>query len=275
MHAQKEGDMKNNSALWDGLWANAQGKIKNLVYSVHEEEHNSVWPQIKASLIKQFGSIAGLEVIEVGAGSGTYGAILARHGAKVTVLDYSANALQVSRELYESLGIEATFILADALAIGDDLKAKYDVSMSFGLAEHFADGQRLQIIRSHFDLIKPSGMTLISVPNLECWPYRFWKFQRTIRGKWDFGLELPYDQREFVDISKAIAVDKYSFIGSSFWDSFLFVLPLKRWRNSFVKRFQKHKWQNIEALRQKSPGVFDSRYGYALIYVAIRPAPTA
>lgn len=263
--------MENSSLLWDTLWTNSQGKIKSLIYSVHEEEHGSVWPQIKASLEKNFGSIAGLQVIEVGAGSGTYGAILARHGATVTVLDYSENALQVSKDLYENLGIKATFILADALAIDKELKGKYDVSMSFGLAEHFADKQRIQIIRSHFDLLKPDGMTLISVPNQECWPYRFWKYQRTVRGKWNFGLELPYDQKEFSEISKTIQVENYHFIGSSFWDSFFFVLPFRRWKNSFVKRFQKNKWQNINTLRQKSPGHFDSRYGYALIYVAIKP----
>lgn len=244
--------------------------MRRLIYSVHEEEHGSVWAQIKASLEQNFGSISGLNVIEVGAGSGTYGAIFARHGAKVTVLDYSENALQTSRELYLSLGIDATFILADALSLNEDLKGKYDVSMSFGLAEHFSDQQRLQIIRSHFELLKPNGMTFISVPNLACWPYRLWKYRRTVTGKWNFGMEIPYSRKELSEISKALQVENYSFFGSSFWASFNFVLPFRRWKNSYIKRFQKHKWLNIETLKQKSPGLLDSHLGYALIYVAAK-----
>jgi ubiquinone/menaquinone biosynthesis C-methylase UbiE len=217
-----------------------------------------------------FDSISGLNVIEVGAGSGTYGAIFARHGAKVTVLDYSENALQISKELYESLGIDATFILADALSISGELRGKYDVSMSFGLAEHFSDQQRLQIIKSHFELLKPKGMTFISVPNLACWPYRLWKYRRTVAGNWNFGMEIPYGRKEFSEISNALRVKDYRFIGSSFWASFNYILPFLRWRDSYIKRFQKHKWLNIEMLKQKSPGLLDSHFGYALIYVAAK-----
>jgi len=262
--------MDNNSALWDSLWKNSSGKMRHLIYSVHEEEHGPVWVQIKAALEQKFDSISGLNVIEVGAGSGTYGAIFARQGAKVTVLDYSENALQISKDLYESLGIDATFVLADALSISDDLKGKYDVSMSFGLAEHFSDQQRLQIIRSHFELLKPNGMTFISVPNLACWPYRLWKYRRTVTGKWNFGMEIPYGRKELSEISKTLRVKDYSFFGSSFWASFNFVLPFRRWRNSYVKRFQKHKWLNIETLKQKTPGLLDSHFGYALIYAAVK-----
>jgi 2-polyprenyl-3-methyl-5-hydroxy-6-metoxy-1,4-benzoquinol methylase len=263
--------MANNSALWDSLWKNSSEKMKHLIYSVHEEEHSSIWAQMKESLEQNFDSISGLNVIEIGAGSGTFGAVFARQGAKVTILDYSENALQISKDLYESLGIDATFILADALSINEDLKGKYDVSISIGLAEHFSDQQRLQIIKSHFELLKPNGMTFISVPNLACWPYRLWKYRRTVTGKWHFGMEIPYNRKEFSEISKALRVNDYRFLGSSFWDSFYFVLPFRRWRNSFVKRFQKHKWQNIETLKQKKPGLLDSHFGYALIYAAVKP----
>lgn len=262
--------MVNNSALWDSLWKNSSGKMRQLIYSVHEEENGSVWAQIRISLEQNFDSISGLNVIEIGAGSGTFGALFARQGAKVTVLDYSENALQISKDLYGSLGIDATFVLADALSINEDLKGKYDVSMSFGLAEHFSDQQRLQIIRSHFELLKPSGMTFISVPNLACWPYRLWKYRRMATGKWNYGLEIPYDRKEFSEISKTLRVKNYSFIGSSFLASFNFVLPFRRWRNSYVKKFQKYKYLNIEALKQKTPGFLDSYFGYALIYIAIK-----
>lgn len=262
--------MDNSSALWDSLWKNSTGKMKHLIYSVHEDEHGSIWAQIKASLEQHFGSISGLNVIEIGAGSGIYGAIFARQGAKVTILDYSETALQISKDLYKSLGINATFLLADALSLSEDLKGKYDVSISIGLAEHFSDQQRAQIIGSHIELLKPNGMTFISVPNLACWPYRLWKFRRTITGKWHFGMEIPYDRTEFVEISKNLDVEDIGFFGSSFWASFNFLLPFHRWRNSFVKRFQKHKWENIENLKQQSPGLLDSRLGYALIYTAVK-----
>jgi 2-polyprenyl-3-methyl-5-hydroxy-6-metoxy-1,4-benzoquinol methylase len=266
----EERDMNNSSALWDALWQKSSGNLKQMIYSVHEEEHGPVWAQIKAALEQNFGSISGLNVIEVGAGSGTYGAIFARQGARVTVLDYSENALQISKDLYASLGIAAAFILADALSIGEDLKGKYDVSMSFGLAEHFSDQQRLQIIRSHFELLKPNGMTFISVPNSACWPYRLWKYRKTVAGTWNFGMEIPYGREELAEISKALGVKRYSFFGSSFWASFDFVLPIQRWKNSYTKRFQKNRWLNIKTLKQKTPGLLDSYFGYALVYAAVK-----
>ena len=260
--------MSNDAALWDSLWKDSPGRIRQMVYSVHEEERGPVWLQMHAFLRQHLGAVAGLRVVEVGAGSGTYGAVFARHGAQVTVLDYSEKALEAARSLYASLGVDADFVLADALSLGEHLKGRFDVSMSFGLAEHFTDEERTRIVAAHFDLLRQGGVTFISVPNRHCWPYRLWKWRRTVSGTWNFGLELPYDRRELAAISRTLGVDRFSFFGSSFWGSLNFVLPLKRWRNSFVKRLRKDRWLNVDTIRQKTPGVLDAYLGYALVYAA-------
>ena len=59
-------------------------------------------------------------------------------GANVTLLDYSETALEKAKLLFSNFNCKAQFIKADAFNIPPNLLNKFDVSMSFGLAEHFA-----------------------------------------------------------------------------------------------------------------------------------------
>jgi cyclopropane fatty-acyl-phospholipid synthase-like methyltransferase len=172
---------------------------------------------MRQQLVGHFGSIKGLKVIEIGAGAGTYSAIMAKEGAEVTVLDYSAKSLERSREFFSRMGLEAEYVQADALALPSSALSAYDVSMSFGLAEHFTGENRLQVIRAHFSLIEEHGLTFISVPNKYNFPYRLYKFLAEAKGSW-LVEEYPFSRAELRNVCRQIGVKEYSFFGDSlFW----------------------------------------------------------
>ena len=258
---------KNSSELWDGIWGSTPLQLREILYTIEREKKDSIWPQIKKTVLDHYGSFQDLQVLELGAGAGTFAALMAGEGARVTILDYSANAISRSRDFFNSLGIEAAFIRVNALTVAETLSEKYDITMSFGLAEHFQGQERIQIIQSHFQGLNGGGMTFISVPNSLCLPYRFWKMKRELQGRWAYGEEYPFSRREFKKICAGLNITDYSFTGSSSLASLEYILPLTSWRNSLLKRLRPDSWDPLDATRipQRKTRFFDQFFGYALI----------
>lgn len=261
---------KNSPQLWDKIWGESTLQQKEILYTIAREKNNTIWQQIKQAVLARHGTFDRLRVIELGAGAGTFAVLMAEEGARVTILDYSINAIARSQTFFNSLGIEAEFIQADALTVESTLNKKYDISMSFGLAEHFQDAERLQIIQSHFDLLDSRGSTFISVPNSYCLPYRFWKKKRELQGKWAYGEEYPFSRQEFRKICTTLKVQNYSFLGSSFPASLNYILPFSSWRNSLLKRIAPTTYDplNTAGIRQQKKKFLDQYLGYALILSA-------
>ncbi len=256
----------NTSKQWEALWENATDRLRELIYAVAVEENSAVWQSVSTAL-KDSDIALGpdTKVIEIGAGAGTYSAIFAKQGAPVTVLDYSPKALETSAALFDSLKLEVETIEADALALPENLTGQFNVVMSFGLAEHFYGGNRVKILKSHFDLLKPGGLCVISVPNANCWPYRFWKWRREVFGKWEFGLEEPFSRKEFIKLCKELNQEPLGFSGSPFWSSFNFLLPFARWKKSIQKKKLGDAYFDPERVTMQSSGSLDVHYGYALV----------
>jgi len=194
----------NTAEQWGRLWRDAPSRLKELRFGVEKAEKSLIWSSIRESLGET--DISSLSTIEIGAGAGTISAAFARNGARVTVLDYSKEALDVNAALFESFGLKQESLLADALNLPASLLGGFDVAMSFGLAEHFEADDRTRIIKAHFDLLRPGGLAVITVPNRHCWPYRMWKARRELTGKWHFGMEIPYSRAEISRICLEIGV---------------------------------------------------------------------
>ena len=248
---------KNTPELWDNLWKRtAKGEdTKNL----QREELSIRWQRIEKIIKAKFGSFSNLNVIEIGAGSGTNSILFAKRGAKVTILDYSKKAIERSKEFFKRNNCQAEFILADALKLPEKLKGKYDISMSFGLAEHFTGKQRKDIIESHLSLLNKNGLAIISVPNKMNLPYRIHKFVMRTLGFWKFGEEYPYTRREFIRIGKLLNIKNIRFMGDSLINSFRFINP---WL--LIRRKLK-----IKPKIKKEKGTFlDSYLSYSLVFLA-------
>ncbi len=129
---------ENTAELWDNVW-DKPSTVEKLLYTVAKEERLIRWQRMEAMIRERFGTFEGLSVIEIGAGRGTNAALMAQRGAQVTVLDDSDSALERAKRLFDALALDVELVNDDALDLPDSLRDRFDVSMSFGLAEHFLD----------------------------------------------------------------------------------------------------------------------------------------
>ncbi len=211
-------------------------------------------------ILDKFKNFNKLKIIEIGSGIGTNSVLMAKRGADITVLDYSEKALLRSNEFFRRNGLNVEFIYEDALKLPKSLYGQFDISMSFGLAEHFKGKQRLLIVRSHFDVLKNGGIAFISVPNALNIPYRLYKFVTEILGIWPYGEEYPYTRKEFIDICRKLNIEEHFFIGDSIFRSFNFINPLKFFRSSNFK----------SDINVEKGTYLDEYVGYALVLCAIK-----
>lgn len=219
-------EKENTPKLWNDLWKDIPS-IQADIDRLKKEDNSIRYQRIKKILLREFGSFQNLKVIEIGSGFGTYAALMAEEGAEVTILDYSDIAIERARNFFKRNKISAEFIKQDALSLSTELLNKYDISMSFGLAEHFRNSDRIKINKVHFDLLKEGGIALISVPNKHNLPYRMSKFLAEHTQRWKYGEEYPYSRKEFRNICQEIGINEYSFIGDSFVSSLNFLKPFR------------------------------------------------
>jgi len=185
-------------SVWNKIWKNYD--FDTYIVSTEVLKTTPSYKRIKRIILDRFGSFKGLRIIEIGAGSGKHSFLFGMEGAKVVIFDYSEESIKFTQRIFKKFGIDAEFILGDALKIEQYVETnKYDISMSFGLAEHFKGEDREKIVHSHFYPLKKGGITIISVPNSWCFPYRVYKFLAEITGKWDVGEEYPFSKKELIN----------------------------------------------------------------------------
>jgi 2-polyprenyl-3-methyl-5-hydroxy-6-metoxy-1,4-benzoquinol methylase len=251
---------RNISQLWDDVWRTTTS-IEEDIFTLVKEENSVRWQRIEKIVLREFGNFHGLQVIEIGAGAGTNAALMAKRGANVALLDYSESALKRARNFFKRNGLSAQFIKQDALSISNDLFEKYDVSMSFGLAEHFNGIERTKIIKTHFNILRKGGITFIAVPNKYNLPYRIFKFLAEYTGRWRVGEEYPFSRGELKNLCQKIGNIEYSFFGDSLFSSFDFINPFKILKKVYGARNELSSSQ----IRREKGTFLDSYLSYSLV----------
>jgi 2-polyprenyl-3-methyl-5-hydroxy-6-metoxy-1,4-benzoquinol methylase len=186
------------AADWEGLW---QG-LDDDEGEVTAELAGLRWRVQRQLAEERFGSLEGLRVIEIGAGRSTNALLYAMHGARATVLDFSPTALERSRQRFEGRGLEVETVEADAFDLPNELRGRFDVSMSFGLCEHFLGERRQAIVGAHIELLRPGGLAIVNVPNRYSPFYRAWMGIAKRRGTWTLGTEVPFSARELTELAR-------------------------------------------------------------------------
>jgi 2-polyprenyl-3-methyl-5-hydroxy-6-metoxy-1,4-benzoquinol methylase len=93
-------------------------------------------------VLRRLGSVAGLRVAEIGCGRGDFAIHLARQGAQVTALDFSAEAIEVARERAKIAGVAVEFLVGDA----QDTRlpsGAFDLVISCECLEHVPEPRRM------------------------------------------------------------------------------------------------------------------------------------
>ena len=206
------------TAAWERAWRHEPSLEKDAAH-LKRETRSPRFTLFVDRLEQTFGSIAGIKTIELGSGRGDLSALLARLGAHVTLLDTCHTVLDQARARFARLGLTADYILGDLLGNLGQLHGQYDVSLSAGVIEHFTGDDRTRAIAAHRAVLAPGGMTMISVPNALCPPYRVWKAYLEFRGWWPYGPEMPFAHGELRRRAHKVGFLLPETHGVTFWQS--------------------------------------------------------
>lgn len=256
---------QNTPELWDEVWSEDVGAERDL-YALALERASVRWQRIAERAERRPGGISGARVVEIGAGAGTASALFAEAGASVTVLDYSRRALERARAFYANNGLAADFVMADALDLPGAVRGTFDISVSFGLAEHFRGEARRAIIGAHFDVLAPGGETFVSVPNRFCVPYRLYKTAAELTGHWKVGEEYPFSRSELLRLAREAGGTDAEVFGESALGSVHF-LDLGRIARRLSGRPDR---LDLSRVRPQRATPLDATLAYALILHARR-----
>ncbi len=169
---------KSEKKHWDDFWA-ASSDLKD-VYA----NDGRIIENLKLVL-----DVAGRRVLEVGAGTGRDGEVLAGMGAKVWTLDYSENSLRL---MVNHLGKSIYIVCGDATAL-PLVSESFDVVYHQGLLEHFRNPEVL--LRENHRVLKKGGYVLVDVPQRFHY-YTFVKHVLMFFDKWFAGWETEFSPRE-------------------------------------------------------------------------------
>lgn len=235
---------------WDEIWSGREASQR----LIQTELNSSRFKLIRSVLERKFDSLSRLEVIEIGSGMGKGALALATLGAKPTILDYSEVALEKAAKLFKLCGLKPKLIHCDALKASQEIDQKFDVCLSFGLAEHFCGEERRGMIKAHLDLVREGGVAVISVPNRLCPPYRVAKRVRN----WQ---EIPFTKGELRNIAQKIGAREISVYGCDFI-AFINSSVASLWtRGGKESRL-------TPSLPDIRLGCLDNHFGYALLLFA-------
>lgn len=123
---------------------------------------------IEVVLRPQLAGRTGLKALEIGSAPGRISLELWRRlGLEPWGLEYTQAGVVAQKTLYRRFGLDEALVMQ-----GDLMDAAwrlphagaYDLVASFGLIEHFSDPQ--EIVRKHLELLRPGGILVVTVPNL-------------------------------------------------------------------------------------------------------------
>ncbi len=120
---------------------------------------------MQESVLASFAGFEGLRTVELGCGEGKVSLLFALRGAKTTLVDYSDKQLRNARYVAQEFEVEPDFRPGNLLQLPEDAFDRYDVSMSFGTAEHFFGEDRQAIFDVHARVLRPGGISFVWVPN--------------------------------------------------------------------------------------------------------------
>jgi 2-polyprenyl-3-methyl-5-hydroxy-6-metoxy-1,4-benzoquinol methylase len=126
---------------------------------------NFVDRQFHHYLQETLSSMKGGKLLEIGCGGSRYLPYFSKEfGLNVSGLDYSSEGCASASRVLTREGISGQIICADFFDPPQSLYEKFDVVVSFGVVEHFADTKACLAAIARF--VKSGGLVLTFIPNM-------------------------------------------------------------------------------------------------------------
>ncbi len=116
--------------------------IDNVSYAICNENF-SVWTEELLRITKEQDA-----VLEIGCGSGETSLALAKHGRKVTALDYTRSSIQIVNVVSSKYNLGVDAVCCDATGELPFEERKFDLVFQAGLLEHFDKEERIRLLRN-------------------------------------------------------------------------------------------------------------------------------
>jgi len=127
--------------------------------------------------------------LDLGSGRGENSAILALHGKKATLLEWSKENLEFSRRLFTKMNLNGKFCQADMTHSLPFQDGSFDTVFSCGVLEYFNRQTNDAILREAFRVAR--RQVVMMVPNALSMSYRIGKWYMERTGRWIWGGEVP------------------------------------------------------------------------------------
>jgi glycosyltransferase involved in cell wall biosynthesis/2-polyprenyl-3-methyl-5-hydroxy-6-metoxy-1,4-benzoquinol methylase len=159
----------------------------------------------------------GASLLEAGCGEGSQSLELARRGShRVTLMDFSPEALRHAAAAFERAGLPATLTCDDIATPG---LPHFDLVFNLGVLEHYTFEEQVELLRGMAS--RSRRYVLVVVPNRLCYWYWVWRTHVAAGRKWPYGTETPA-----VCLSRLFEAAGMRFLGQAFVGD--------RWAESFI-----------------------------------------
>lgn len=143
MEIEKQGESRER---WRDAWLSVdQSETRDVWYAIDETKMSYLLPHLPPS-----GTC-----LEVGCGSARLSRFLARRGYRAVGMDYEPEAVSLARRRAADNRLDVALLLGDAFAL-PFATASFDVVLSTGLLEHFADPS--PIVAEMTRVLRPGGL---------------------------------------------------------------------------------------------------------------------
>lgn len=184
MTLKSDESRRESRAYWGDLWSAARGN-----------EPHDTWYAIdetKLSYLKPYLPESG-RCLEVGCGSARLSRFLARLGFQAVGIDYEPAAIRLATGRSRDDGVEMALLLGDAFAL-PFATGSFDVVLSTGLLEHFADPS--SIVAEMTRVLRPGGVFYSDIVPKKFALMRSFKALRLRRGAW----ERPFTRQQIAEL---------------------------------------------------------------------------
>jgi SAM-dependent methyltransferase len=159
---------KTEQTYWDDVWKSQEALPPPPALSGY---HGAINRQIRDVMVRSARALhpSPERVIEIGCGNSTWLPLLGRelHVREADGIDYSAEGCRRARAILVRDGTNGTIYEADLFDPPDSLLHRYDLAVSFGVVEHFAE--TAQCLRAIGRFVRIGGMVATFVPNFAGW----------------------------------------------------------------------------------------------------------
>jgi len=151
--------------LWTDPYTSRQMLAFHLNESIDVSSRNAAFIDRSVEWVASRFEIGGKRIADFGCGPGLYAGRLARHGANVTGIDFSASSIAYAREVAAREGLNINYIQQNYLDF--ETEDRFDLMLMI-MCDFCAlsPAQRNGLLRKFHGILKPGGMVLLDVYSL-------------------------------------------------------------------------------------------------------------